>query len=80
MTQATSRGDVLGVRRWAHIVELGSRVDHAGVDEHAPGGVVDCPHEHGHLFAVDDEICCEVGVDHGHHSPVIESLLSAETC
>jgi hypothetical protein len=75
MTKATSRGNVLGVRRWAHVVDLGSRVDHAGVDQHAAGGVVDCPDEHGHLFALHDEVRCEVGADHGHHSPLGESLV-----
>src|SRR4029077_1659241 len=30
-------------------------------------GVVDCPDEYGHLFAVCDEFRCEVGVDRGHH-------------
>jgi hypothetical protein len=57
--------DVLGMRRRAHIVDLGPRVDQAGVDEHTARGVVDCPDEYGHLFAVCDELRREVGVDHG---------------
>jgi hypothetical protein len=64
MTQATSRGMFSGVRRRAHIVDLGPRVDHAGVDQHAARGVVDCPDEYGPLFAVHDDVRCEVGVDH----------------
>src|SRR5205085_3607924 len=57
-------GDVLGVRRRAHIVDLGPRVDHPGVDEHEPVRVVDRPDEHGQALAVDEELCREVGVDH----------------
>src|SRR5262249_58675462 len=56
--------DVLGVWRRAHILDLGPRVDHAGVDQHTAGGVVDCPDEHGQLFAVGEELCREVGADH----------------
>jgi len=59
--------DVLGMRCRAHIVDLGPRVDQAGVDQHTARGVVDCPDEYGQLFAVCDEVRCEVGVDGGHH-------------
>src|SRR5215210_7621575 len=38
-------GDVLRVRHWAHILDLGPRVDHAGVHEHEPGRMVDRPNE-----------------------------------
>src|SRR5262245_57758672 len=48
--------DVLGVRRRAHIVDLGPRLDQAGVDQHAAHGVVDCPDVYGHLLAFYDEI------------------------
>jgi hypothetical protein len=39
--------DVLGMRRQAHIVDLGPRVDHARVDQHAACRVVDRPDEYG---------------------------------
>jgi hypothetical protein len=57
-------GKVLEVRRRAHIFDFGPQVDDAGVDEHEPSRVVDCPDEHGHLFALDEELCREVGADH----------------
>src|SRR5262245_52951936 len=56
--------DVLGVRRRAHVLDLGPRVDQSGVDEHEPGRVVDRPDEHGPALALDEELCPEVGADH----------------
>jgi hypothetical protein len=71
--------DVLGVRRRAHIVDLGPRLDQAGVDQNTAGGVVDCPDEHGHRFAVCDEVRCEVGVDRGRrHSAQLASALEGD--
>src|SRR5215210_3567119 len=57
-------GDVLRVRHWAHILDLGPRVDHAGVHEHEPGRMVDRPNEHGPSLALDEELCREVRANH----------------
>ena len=71
MTQATSRGMFSGCGVGTHVVDLGARVDHPGVDEHEPVRMVDRPDEHGHLLAFDEELRREMGANHVPNLPPV---------